>query len=151
MTTTISPTCTPKPTLKPLRRSVFGPVAYAFVAFPLAVVSPFAPGPVRSAKAWLAARLGTGTRPVAGLLGTFVAFLATLPALLFVYTAWLYPLRPHASTAIGHMFTPDVDAVGPDAWGGPTLAGAWFVHAMSALGLQLLLVWLIRAIHTRGL
>ncbi|GAA2362810.1 hypothetical protein [Dactylosporangium salmoneum] len=32
-----------------------------------------------------------------------------------------------------------------DSWGGPTLAGAWAVHALGGLGFWLLVAWLLRA------
>lgn len=90
----------------------------------------------------VAARLGFSWRPVVVLAFPF--------AVLAVFVAWsglLYPLRPDAVAAIGHPFTADARFAG--AWGGPTLAGAWFVHAMCALGMQVICMALIRRLHGR--
>ncbi len=58
---------------------------------------------------------------------------------------WLYPLWPHAIGALDHLLTADPALDG--AWGGPTLAGAWFVHAMLALGMQVCCLAVIRTLH----
>ncbi|SCK06010.1 hypothetical protein H181DRAFT_00134 [Streptomyces sp. WMMB 714] len=53
-----------------------------------------------------------------------------------VFSGYLYGFRPDASYgAFGHPFTPD--HAFDRAWGGPTLAGAWAVHALAAFGIQL--------------
>jgi hypothetical protein len=90
-----------------------------------------------------AARLGIHPRP-----GAFRALAAVLPVLLGVYLAvrgWLYPLWPESIGAIGHLFTADPRFDG--AWGGPTLAGAWLVHALIALGGQLVCLAILRALY----
>lgn len=92
----------------------------------------------------VAARLGFSWRPVVLLAFPF--------AVLVVFVAWsgvLYPLRPDAIGAIGHPFTADPRFSG--AWGGPALAGAWFVHAMAALGMQVICMAAIRRLHGRKL
>lgn len=46
----------------------------------------------------------------------------------------VYPIRP----LLG------MDGEYRDAWGGPTLAGAWAVHALGGLGFWLLVPWVLR-------
>lgn len=90
----------------------------------------------------LAARLGLEPRrwsPVAFPFAVLVVFL--------VWSSWLYPLRPDAIGALGHPLTADPLLRG--AWGGPTLVGAWFVHAMAALGIQVICMAVIRRLHGR--
>lgn len=92
----------------------------------------------------LAARFGFSRRPA--------AFLAFAPAVLVVFLTWsglLYPLRPDAIAGLAHPFTEDPVFAG--AWGGPTLIGAWFVHAMCALGMQVVCMASIRRLHGRKL
>ncbi|MET0423265.1 MAG: hypothetical protein ABW046_05295 [Actinoplanes sp.] len=72
--------------------------------------------------------------------------LALALVLMQVFVTWsglLYPLRPDTIAAIGHPFTPD-PVVLANAWGGPTLAGAWLVHAAIALGIQTVCAMLLR-------
>ncbi|MFC5057242.1 hypothetical protein [Saccharothrix xinjiangensis] len=91
----------------------------------------------------LAARLGVHPRP-----GVLRALAAAPFALLAAYLAargWLYPLWPDTAGALGHPFTADPDL--DEAWGGPTLAGAWVVHALVALGLQALCVGVLRLLY----
>ncbi|MDG6100888.1 hypothetical protein Daura_01860 [Dactylosporangium aurantiacum] len=45
-----------------------------------------------------------------------------------------YPIRP----LLG------MDGEYRDAWGGPTLAGAWAVHALGGVGFWLLVPWILR-------
>jgi hypothetical protein len=82
---------------------------------------------------------------------TPLAALAAVPlvglVLFLVWSGWLYPLRPDAVAALGHPFTADARFAG--AWGGPTLAGAWFVHAMVALGMQVICMALLRRLDRR--
>jgi hypothetical protein len=75
------------------------------------------------------------------------AFPLALLVVYLVWAAWLYPLRPDAIGAIWHPFTADHRFDG--AWGGPTLVGAWFVHAMAALGMQVICMAVIRRLHGR--
>ncbi|MFD1145760.1 hypothetical protein [Saccharothrix hoggarensis] len=91
----------------------------------------------------LATRLGVQPRP-----GIARALVATAPALLAVYLVargWFYPLWPDTIGAIGHPFTADPALGG--AWGGPTLAGAWLVHALIALGVQAVCLVVLRALY----
>ncbi|MFC4494810.1 hypothetical protein ACFPA8_11765 [Streptomyces ovatisporus] len=61
--------------------------------------------------------------------------LVTLSAAV-VFSGYLYGFRPDASYgSFGHPFTPD--HAFDRAWGGPTLAGAWAVHALIAFGIHL--------------
>jgi hypothetical protein len=90
----------------------------------------------------VAARLGFSWRPV-----VLLAFPFAVLAVFVTWSGLLYPLRPDALAAVGHPFTPDARFDG--AWGGPTLAGAWFVHAMCALGMQVICMASIRRVHGR--
>ncbi|MEV8438827.1 hypothetical protein AB0425_15745 [Actinosynnema sp. NPDC051121] len=88
-------------------------------------------------------RFGLHPRP-----GVFRALLAVPPALLALYAVargWLYPLWPDTIGAIGHPFTADPGLGG--AWGGPTLAGAWLVHALIGLGMQAVCLLVVRALY----
>lgn len=92
----------------------------------------------------LAARFGFSRHPA--------VFLAFPFAVLVVFVTWsglLYPLRPDAIAGLAHPFAEDAMFAG--AWGGPTLAGAWFVHAMCALGMQVVCMASIRRLHGRKL
>ena len=75
-----------------------------------------------------------GTHPRPGIVRALVAAIPVLLALYLVARGRLYPLWPDTVGAIGHPFTADPGLDG--AWGGPTLAGAWAVHALIALGIQ---------------
>jgi hypothetical protein len=92
----------------------------------------------------LAARLGLAPR-------SGWAAVAAFPFAVFVvylvWSGWLYPLRPDTVSALDHPFTADPLLSG--AWGGPTLVGAWFVHAMVALGLQVVCMAVIRRLPGR--
>ncbi|GGP81619.1 hypothetical protein [Saccharothrix coeruleofusca] len=92
----------------------------------------------------LLVRLGVHPRP------GFVRALAASPlVLLVVYLAargWFYPLWPDTVGAIGHPFTADPIVLG-GAWGGPTLVGAWAVHAAIALGVQAVCLALLRLLY----
>ncbi len=92
----------------------------------------------------LAARLGYSTR-----WWSVAAFPLAALVLFLTWSSWLYPLRPDARTAIGHPFT--TDPIFDHAWGGPTLVGAWFIHAMAALGLQVVCMAVIRRLHGKVL
>ncbi|WP_037576632.1 hypothetical protein [Phaeacidiphilus oryzae] len=66
-----------------------------------------------------------------------LSLLAFVSAGLCVYgigAGWLYPLRPDAFPSIGHMFSADPRM--RDSWGGPTLFGAWMVHAGIVVAFQ---------------
>lgn len=92
--------------------------------------------------------------PTRVVLHSVLVFLPATLAFLIVavqfFTAWsgyLYPLRPDTIAALGHPLTPDRQVL-PEAWGGPTLMGAWAVHACVAFGLQSLGVGLLLALCT---
>lgn len=75
---------------------------------------------------------------------TLVAFALGLLILFLTYSGYLYPLRPETLPHLAHPFTP---VFGPGTWGGPTLIGAWFIHAMAALGIQVVALAAIRALR----
>jgi len=82
-----------------------------------------------------------------GHLAAVAAFAAALLALLVTWSGWLYPLRPDAIGALGHPFT--ADPMFDTAWGGPTLAGAWVVHTLVAIGIQVVCLAAIRQLSGR--
>jgi hypothetical protein len=94
----------------------------------------------------LAARLDVAPRH--GLLPRVAAFLLAALVLLVTYTGWLYPLRPDAIGAVGHPVT--ADPMFSTAWGGPTLLGAWAVHALVALGIQVIGMAVLRRLGGRA-
>jgi Prolyl oligopeptidase family len=61
-----------------------------------------------------------------------------------VYFGELYPLRPDVISYLDDMFRPFPG--GATSRGGPTLVGAWIVHAMVAAGLQVAGLALIRGL-----
>ncbi|WP_253859490.1 hypothetical protein [Prauserella alba] len=71
-----------------------------------------------------------------------VAALAAALIVYLVWAGWLYPLRPDV---IEHLAHPLADALGPGTWGGPTLVGAWAVHAVVAAAMQFAALALIAA------
>jgi hypothetical protein len=91
----------------------------------------------------LAARLKIQPRP--GVLRALAAVVPVVLAGYLVARGWLYPFWPDTIGAIGHPFTADPGLSG--AWGGPTLVGAWLVHAMLALGMQVVCLALVRALY----
>ena len=50
------------------------------------------------------------------------------------FSGLLYPVRPDVIETIGRPFT--ADPALENAWGGPTLIGAWLVHALVAVLVQ---------------
>ncbi len=85
---------------------------------------------------------------LATVLPSLVAFVSALLVVYLVWAGWLYPLRPDVIEHLAHPFRSAL----PGAWGGPTLIGAWFVHATSAIGMQVLAMAVIRAmaaLHAR--
>jgi hypothetical protein len=90
----------------------------------------------------VALRFGFRWRPAA--LGAF-PFAALV--LFVTWSGWLYPLRPDAVGALGHPVTGDPAFA--NAWGGPTLLGAWAVHALVALGTQVICMAVIRRLTGR--
>lgn len=136
---------------RPLRLVVRGLVALplAVAAAPMALLG----GAATAARAHRAVlrRLGPPGRPpddgpapgaarVLGhsLLALVPALLSCAAAVLALFVCWsgyLYGLRPDTVGTLGHPFTSD--PLLADAWGGPTLAGAWAVHALVASTIQL--------------
>ncbi|WP_433331059.1 hypothetical protein [Spirillospora sp. CA-294931] len=140
----------------PLREWVVAPVLGGLAGLPLAVAAvPL----VVAGRAETAARaqlrvLGPG--PASGRRRVLVHSLVTLvPALaafacaaMFVFlcfSGYLYPLRPDTVQAVAHPFSEDPGL--DEAWGGPTLAGAWLVHALVALAIQAVCVLALRPVH----
>ncbi|GIM91128.1 hypothetical protein [Paractinoplanes toevensis] len=142
-----------------IRRWIADPFVRGLTGLPLALAAvPMAPAG-RSAAAGrrqlrVAARFpGPGAGPGAGsavrdigvgrvlghsalmLVPAALAFALAAMQLFLAWSGYLYPLRPDTIAALGHPFTPDRQVL-PGAWGGPTLAGAWAVHAAVALGSQ---------------
>ncbi|MFE7115621.1 hypothetical protein ACFU99_09390 [Streptomyces sp. NPDC057654] len=127
------------------RRWVVRPLVRGALWLPLAAVAAPASlvGAARAAAGRQRTLAGTGTagaqkaqRPKArrvfgyallSLLPALVAFLLVAFCAYTVYFGFLYPLRPDAIAAIGHLFT--ADPMFNAAWGGPTLVGAWAAHA----------------------
>lgn len=105
-----------------------------------AAARPLVPG---RAAARLADRLGVSPRP--GAARAAVAFLAAAVALFMVWSGWLYPLRPDVAGALGRPLAPTL----PSAWGGPTLLGAWVVHALVALAVQAVCVAVVHLARGR--
>ncbi|MET1075193.1 MAG: hypothetical protein ABWY11_21285 [Umezawaea sp.] len=92
----------------------------------------------------LLSRLGIHPRP--GLARALAATPLVLLVIYLVARGWLYPLWPDTVGAIGHPFTADPLING---WGGPTLVGAWAVHAALSLGIQAVCVVLLRWLYPR--
>ncbi|PRY36809.1 hypothetical protein [Umezawaea tangerina] len=92
----------------------------------------------------LLSRLGVHPRP--GLGRALVALPFALLIVHLVARGWFYPLWPDTVGAIGHPFTEDPLING---WGGPTLIGAWAVHAAIALGMQVVCVAVLRLLYPR--
>jgi hypothetical protein len=144
-----------------VRRWVVDPVVRGLTGLPLAIAAvPMAlsggAGTIGRLQARLAGLPGAGppSRPGAVrvlahgalvLVPAAVAFAAVLLQLFVAYSGYLYPLRPDTIAAIGHPFTPDTRVL-PGAWGGPTLAGAWFVHACVAFGIQVVCAVVVRGL-----
>jgi hypothetical protein len=135
-------------------RWVINPLVFGLVALPLTLA-----GQVRRAARLRRRRLDTAHTPAAGppqgsgrvglataltLPLTLVSFLVALLILYLAYFGELYPLRPDTIAYLGDMFRPFPG--GEDSWGGPTLVGAWIVHAMLAVGLQAAGLALIRGL-----
>jgi hypothetical protein len=154
-TSLVPPAAAPRRPL--IRRWVVDPTVRGLTGFPLAVAAvPMAlfgaAGPIARAQSRLAG--GPPSRPGAArvlahsalvLIPAAVALAAVLMQLFVAYSGYLYPLRPDTIAALDHPFTPDRQVL-PGAWGGPTLAGAWFVHACVALGIQVLCAVVVRGL-----
>jgi hypothetical protein len=79
----------------------------------------------------------TAPRVVAHALLSLPLNLASLALVAYLWVGVVvnlaYPLRPGAMDSYQH------------SWGGPTLAGAWAVHAAGGLGFLLVTPWVVRA------
>jgi hypothetical protein len=130
-----------------VRGAVGMPLALA--AVPLALFGGSEPA-ARAQRAvvrrWGAARLpeperSTGAARTLGhsaavFLPSLVCFAAVALSVFVAYSGYLYGFRPDNSYgAFAHPFT--ADQAFDEAWGGPTLAGAWAVHALVALAIHL--------------
>lgn len=126
--------------MKTLWRNWFAiPLLRGLTTLPLAVArllaTPFGLGRrVARLQEWI----GVPNRLSAGL----PAFPLALLCLYLVFMGYLYFLRPDAIGALGHPFTADVRF--DNAWGGPTLVGAWLAHAAVALGIHAVTIPLLR-------
>ncbi|QFZ19557.1 hypothetical protein [Saccharothrix syringae] len=94
----------------------------------------------------LPARLGI--HPRRGFARALAAAPLVLLATYLVARGWLYPLWPDTVVALDHPFTANPDLGG--AWGGPTLVGAWAVHAAIALAAQAVCVLGLRLLYPRA-
>lgn len=83
-------------------------------------------------------------RALAALVPALAAFLAVALGIFVGFSGYLYPIRPGVVEAIGHPFT--ADSALENAWGGPTLMGAWLVHALVALAIQIMVLVLVRGL-----
>lgn len=125
---------------------------YALVAVPVGLVSvPLAlvGGPAGRLQRWVARRLlrltvaepvRTGPR---ALLHAVLAIPLNLVTLAVVGYGWslavlnlAYPLRPLIGMPAG----------GENAWGGPSMGGAWAIHAAGGLVFLLVMPWIVRAL-----
>lgn len=71
-----------------------------------------------------------------------------------MYALALVPGRRRLAARLGlgpRRWSLTADPLLRGAWGGPTLVGAWFVHAMTALGIQVICMAVIRRLHGRTL
>ena len=133
---------------------VVNPLVFGLLALPLTLA-----GQVRRVARLRQHRLDTARTPAASpppgpsrvglataltLPPTLVSFLVALLILYLGYFGELYPLRPDTIAYLDHMFRPFPG--GASSWGGPTLIGAWMVHAMVAVGLQLVGLALLRGL-----
>ncbi|MGK5552052.1 hypothetical protein ACSNOI_10595 [Actinomadura kijaniata] len=126
--------------MAPNRTDLPGRVGYALVALPAGVVS-LAGGraQVRLARRLLgveahgAARGRVAAHAAASLPLGLLSTVVTGYGWLVVALNLLYPLRPLVGMGDGSY---------EDAWGGPTLAGAWAVHAAGGVGVAVVTVLL---------
>lgn len=78
--------------------------------------------------------------PVTALRSGFAAVLVSVPLFLASALVWYLVAR----IATYGLFWEIEGGSHADAWGGPTLLGAWLVHALIALAMVLPAMWLIR-------
>ncbi|MFF0742458.1 sensor domain-containing protein [Streptomyces sp. NPDC004111] len=119
---------------EPFRARTWRRVAYLLLALPLALLCvPLAlvGGPVGRIQFWLMRRVlgvepGTVARESGGVLGVAHALvalpLALVSAVVVLYFWFVVVIN------LGYPLRPDNDPTG--SWGGPTMAGAWAVHAV---------------------
>jgi hypothetical protein len=137
----------------PLRADTWRRTGYALIALPVGLVSvPLAlvGGPAgrlqrRVARSLLRLEVGEPTRTgVRALVHAVLAIPLNLLVLLITGYGWslallnlAYPARPLIGLGVG----------GADAWGGPTLAGAWAFHALTGgLGFLLAMPWIVQGL-----
>lgn len=91
----------------------------------------------------LGATAGVGRLLARGLLGVV---LGSLAALVVAYAWLIVPVN------LGFPLRPDSDDLS-NAWGGPTMAGAWAVHGAIGLVFVWIVPWIVRALSSikRGL
>ena len=75
-------------------------------------------------------------QPRPGIARAAVALPFVLLAVYLVARGWLYPLWPENIGLLGHLFVPD-----------PTLAGAWAVHALLAVGMQAVCLVIVQTLY----
>ncbi|MFD3514463.1 sensor domain-containing protein [Streptomyces sp. NPDC058657] len=141
---------------EPFRSATWRRVAHLLLALPLALLClpvAFLGGPVGRMQFWLVRRVlradpGTEIRERAGPLGVVhalaVAPLALVSVVVVGYGWSLVALN------LGYPLRVDNDFA--RSWGGPTLAGAWAVHAAGGVVFLLLMPWVVKglsALHVR--
>jgi hypothetical protein len=121
----------------PFRPDTYRSTVFLLISVPVGVAAVIDGGAVQRRAARRLLRLDAGRSRVRGLLGVPL----DLVALAVIGYCWigvivnvLYPLRP--------VFGLSGDYRG--SWGGPTLVGAWAVHAVAGLAFWLLVAWLLR-------
>jgi hypothetical protein len=139
----------------PLRADTWRRTLYALLALPVGVVcvplsilggSPAAARLQRSlTRRFLALRL-QGARPARVDPRVVGHALLSLP-LNAVSCALTVALWALAVGNIAYPLRPDSDDLS-NAWGGPTLAGAWAVHGTAGLAFLLLAPWIVKAVTT---
>jgi hypothetical protein len=133
---------------EPFKAATWKRVTYLIIALPLGLLCvPLAllGGPAGRLQRSLARRLlglEIGEPERTGLLALAHAVLSTplnlIATALTVYGLFLVPLN------LGYPLRPDAHP--ESAWGGPTLAGAWAVHAVGALAFLLAVLWIGRGL-----
>lgn len=123
------------------------PLVRGLTSLPLAVVRVVATpvglgGRVARVRDGIALRYSLGVPSRKPLGAGVVMFLLALLCVYLVYMGYLYFLRPDAIGALGHPFTADPRFA--NAWGGPTLVGAWVVHSAIAFAMHVVAVALLR-------
>lgn len=131
-------------------RRIVGLVIYALAGLP-ATLARGGNGVGRVRRRWVGngpPRVTSRWSTVSALPPAMVSFACGLLVVYLVFAGWLYPMRPDVIDHIGHPLTATTGL--DDAWGGPTLLGAWAVHALVAAGLQALSLAVVRAMAAAG-